>query len=397
MGKYNVQGQLYAQGKYMTAYEAVQEGLGKKVEIRILAQRAAEGSAELSRFQAQIKNLATLDHPSILRVLDSGVANGKLYYVTELKARLTIGELMAQTPPPPIDERVKIGVQLASALKYMHGKGVIHRGIDETSVNYDTEVQNAYVSQFTFIKNSKKDNLTVRGIGTVFQLLTTPEGAMGQALDERSDVFLLGVLLFKMLSGQEPFGPKAFLGLTPETAATIEPKKLREFDATAPESLEVALQKACAVLPDKRYQTSADLHDALLDVQKKLKLPKRADRKDGPPSTGAPLVDPTPAQPQPAVQPIGQRSMIAQRSARKGIAKAPSTPANQVVDPTANEAVVQPEGAAPPPAELPKGLPPQLAALLAQLKEDPKKMKIAIAVAALAALGVLATLFLLIS
>src|SRR5258708_4913279 len=117
MGKYNVNQQLYELGKYMTAYDAVQEGLGKKVEIRILAQRAAAGSVQLSRFQSEIKNLANLDHPAILRVLDCGVANGKLYYVVELKKRLTVQELLAQTPPPPVEEKLKIAAQIASALK----------------------------------------------------------------------------------------------------------------------------------------------------------------------------------------------------------------------------------------------------------------------------------------
>lgn len=249
MGKYNVNQQLYALGKYMSAYEAIQEGLGKRVEIRILAQRAQEGSVELSRFSAEIKNLANLDHPAILRVLDCGVANGKLYYVVELKRRLTVQEWVAQTPPPPLEERLKVAVQIAAGLKYMHGKGIIHRGVDEIAVNYDPEVQQAYISQFSFVKNVRTDNLTSRGIGNVFQLLTTPEGAMGQSLDARSDVFLLGVLAFKMIAGQEPYSSKAFLGLTVETAANVQQKRVKEVDPQALEVLDKCLAKACAVLP----------------------------------------------------------------------------------------------------------------------------------------------------
>ena len=278
MGKYNVNQQLYALGKYMTAYDAVQEGLGKKVEIRILAQRAQEGSMELSRFSTEINNLKNLDHPAILRVLDCGAANGKLYYVVELKKRLTVQEYMQQQPPPTLEEKLKICVQLASALKYMHGRGIIHRGIDDGAVNYDPEVGQAYVSQFTFVKNMRTDNLTSRGIGNVFQLLTTPEGAMGQTLDARSDVFLLGVLAFKMLTGQEPYSAKAFLGLTTETAANVQQKKLKELDPACLDALDAALARASAVLPTNRFQTAQEFHDALLDVGKKLKLPKWADR-----------------------------------------------------------------------------------------------------------------------
>src|SRR5438105_1323139 len=125
MGKYTVAKQLYAQGTYMTAFEAVQEGLGKRVEIRILSQKATEDSPELARFTAEIRNLANLDHPSILRVLDCGVANGKLYYVVELKPGVLMKERMEAVPPLPLDEKLKIGVQLASALSYMSSKGII--------------------------------------------------------------------------------------------------------------------------------------------------------------------------------------------------------------------------------------------------------------------------------
>lgn len=384
MGKYNVNQQLYALGKYMTAYEAVQEGLGKKVEIRILAQRALEGSIELSRFSAEINNLKNLDHPSILRVLDCGVANGKLYYVVELKKRTTIAEWLAQTPPPPIEERLKVAVQLAAGLKYMHGKGIIHRGIDDAAVNYDTEVQQAYISQFTFVKNVKTDNLTARGIGNVFQLLTTPEGAMGQALDARSDVFLLGVLAFKMFCGQDPYSSKAFLGLTNETAGNVQQKKLREVDPSANEVLEKCLVKAISVTSTDRYQTMQDFHDALLDAGKKMKLPKWADRdKANQPASPNTLIDDGSA------APSGTNVAAAKASgankpdprASRVQSKVPAKPGA----PSGKNTVA--EGAAAAPAAA------GVAGLIAQLKEDPKKMKIAIGVA-ITLVGVLAAVML---
>ena len=381
MGKYNVNQQLYALGKYMSAYEAVQEGLGKRVEIRILSQRAQEGSIELSRFSAEINNLKNLDHPAILRVLDCGVANGKLYYVVELKKRTTIQEWLAQTPAPSIEDRLRVAVQLAAGLKYMHGRGIIHRGLDDTAVNYDAEVQQAYISQFTFVKNMRTDNLTARGIGNVFQLLTTPEGALGQSLDARSDVFLLGVLAFKMATGQEAYSSKAFLGLTPETAVNVQQKKLRDVDPSGSEPLEKCLARATAVMPADRYQTMQELHDALVDTGKKMKLPKWADRKEmNQPATGATLTDGADANPpsgsNKVVKPDPRASRIAQKGARK--LGNPSSKGDAPADapPSSAGVSVAPPGSG------------KLAALVAQIKGDPKKQKIAIGIV-VALLGVL--------
>ena len=192
MGKYAVARELYAQGSYMTAYEAVQEGLGKKVEIRLLAQKAGEASTELARFQAEIRNLANLDHPSILRVLDCGLINGKLYYVTDLKSAPNLQDALAADPPLSLDDKVKIGIQVASALRYMHARGIIHRGLTPTAVNFDATVGLAYISQFFFMKNMNTDSLTVRGIGPIFSMLGTPEAILGEPTDARTDVFLLG-------------------------------------------------------------------------------------------------------------------------------------------------------------------------------------------------------------
>lgn len=388
MGKYNVNQQLYALGKYMSAYEAVQEGLGKRVEIRILAQRAQEGSIELSRFSAEINNLKNLDHPSILRVLDCGVANGKLYYVVELKQRTTIADWLSTNPP--VEERLKVAVQLAAGLKYMHGKGIIHRGLDDAAVNYDTEVQQAYISQFTFVKNVRTDNLTARGIGNVFQLLTTPEGAMGQALDARSDVFLLGVLLFKMLTGQECYSAKAFLGLTNETAGNVQQKKLRDCDPAANEALDKCIAKATAVIPTDRYQTMQELHDGLLDAGKKMKLPKWADRDKASQPVG------TTTQTDEGGNPSGANNAAAKVSG----ANKPDPRASRVqskvprkMGPPSGKNPVQ-EGDAPATdAAAPAATGNKLQDLIAQLKADPKKQKIAIAAGVAALLVLLAAAF----
>jgi serine/threonine protein kinase len=284
MGKYSVARELYSQGTYMTAYEAVQEGLGKKVEIRLLSQKAGEASTELARFQAEIRNLANLDHPSILRVLDCGLINGKLYYVTDLKAAPNLQDCLNADPPLSLDDKVKIAIQIAGALRYMHARGIIHRGLNMAAVNFDAAVGLAYISQFFFMKNMNTDSLTVRGIGPIFSMLGTPEGVLGNPTDARTDVFLLGCLLFRLLTGQEAYLHEVFLGLTPEKLEQIQQRKARDADPNIPEALDLVVNRAIALQVEKRFQSAQDLQDALQDAQKKMKLPKFLERVSTSPS-----------------------------------------------------------------------------------------------------------------
>lgn len=275
MGKYSIARELYAHPGYVTVYEAVQEGLGKKVEIRLLAQKVANESAELARFQSEIKTLAILDHPHILRVLDCGANGGRLYYVTDHKVAATLLELVTRDPCPlTLEDKVRIATQLAGALKYMHSKGVLHRGLDLTSVCYDPDVSAAYISQFCFIKNLRTDSLTSRGIPTAMPMLSTPEGVLGQLVDARTDVFQLGCLLFRLLTGQDAYPVEKFLGLTADALRSMPARSLKDVDPAAFEPLTAVVDKAIALIPDKRHTSAGQLEDALNDVQKKLKLPR---------------------------------------------------------------------------------------------------------------------------
>lgn len=278
--KYKIQKELYKKGNYYTAFEAVQEGLGKKVEIRVFNQKVSDPTGELVRFQLEIQTLAFLDHPFILRILDCGVGNEKLYYVTDLKNGRSLADLK-KTPGFVIetDDVMTLALDLAGAIKYMHSKGVIHRGIALDTVNFDPENRTAYVADFSFAKNLKIDGLTARGIGHVLPELSTPENLIGRKVDERTDIYLLGTLLFNLLTGSDPYPPKVLLGLNEAKLREIKPREMADLAPDLPLSLEEVVLRAIQLHPDDRYNSDTDLIEALKNARKQLKLPRSRKEK----------------------------------------------------------------------------------------------------------------------
>jgi len=274
--KFKIVKELYKRGDYFTAYEGIQEGLGKPIEVRVFNQLVTDQTGELARFKVEIRTLAFLDHPNILRILDCGISNSRLYYITDFKSGRPIEELMqAGTFDLSIPLKVDLAIDLARALKYMHKKGVIHRGLGITSVNYHKELKLPYVSDFSFAKNLKLDGLTARGIAQALPGLKTPEILLGKLVDVRTDIYLLGVMLFQMVTGQEPYDPDSLLGLN---EAGLRAKRPRDLAALAPEvppSLEEVILKAVSLHPDDRYSDDDVFLGELNQVKKQIRLPRR--------------------------------------------------------------------------------------------------------------------------
>ena len=251
-----VKSELYKLGSYLTAYEAIQEGLGKRVEIRVLSQEVVANSDEVQRFLAEIKTLALLDHPSILRVLDSGYQGTKLYYVTSLKDGKSLASLLGSGDLKlDLQQKTRMFHELAGAVSYMHARGVIHRGLDAHSVYYNDENRHAYISQFNFAKNLNIKDLTGAGVGHVLTLPTTPEMMLGIKDESKVDMYLLGSLMYRVYAGCPPYDPKSLRALIKDKEATVEPVVLVEKGVELPEFLEETMRRSVAIRPDERFES----------------------------------------------------------------------------------------------------------------------------------------------
>ena len=230
---------------------------GRPVAIKVLRPELALGT---ERFLREIEIASRLTHPNVLPVHDSGEANGLLYYVMPFVEGESLRDRLDREKQLPVEDALRIAGQVADALAYAHGQGVLHRDIKPANILL--VAGHAVVSDFGIARAVSaavtEERLTGTGLalGTVEYM--SPEQAVGErALDGRTDVYSLGCVLYEMLAGEAPFGasnPQRILA----RRLSERPPTLEGLRDGIPPALHHAIRKALAVVPADRFPTAAD-------------------------------------------------------------------------------------------------------------------------------------------
>lgn len=265
LGPYEVQG-LLGTGGMGQVYRARDPRLGRAVAIKVLAPDLAADPEALARFQREARAIAALSHPNILAIHDLGEHEGRVFAVMELLEGETLRDAIA-AGPLPLRRAAEIAVAIADGLAAAHSRGIVHRDVKPENVFLDprggVKLLDFGLARALRIGRAAGESadLTLEGtvpgviLGTVHYM--SPEQARGEAVDERSDIFSLGSVLYEMLTGE-----KAFPGeTTAEVLASIlrdEPAGLQQPDRIPPEAarlLRHVLEKTRAA----RCQSASDL------------------------------------------------------------------------------------------------------------------------------------------
>ena len=216
------------------------------------------------RFLQEIRLAARLSHPHILPLFDSGSVDGMLYYVMPYVEGESLRERLDRQRQLSVEETVRHGQAIASALDYANRQGVIHRDVKPENVMlYEGE---AMVMDFGIAKavsSAGAETLTQTGMMVGTPAYVSPEQAAGvENLDGRSDQYSLACMLYEMLSGERPFsGPNAQAVMTRRLTETAKP--LRNVRSTVPESVERAIAKAMSTDANARFGTTGAFGVAL--------------------------------------------------------------------------------------------------------------------------------------
>ena len=217
------------------------------------------------RFLREIEVAANLTHPHIVPLFDSGEVDGLLYYVMPYIAGESLRDRLAGCPQLPLEEAVHIAENVASALAYAHGQGIVHRDIKPENILFESG--EAVVTDFGIAKAVSAaggDRLTEPGaaVGTVAYM--SPEQSSGQPnLDGRADVYSLGCVLYEMLAGELPYDGPTPHSIIAKRASDPVPS-VRRLRLTVPEALDQVVTRALAPVPADRFATAADFQRALL-------------------------------------------------------------------------------------------------------------------------------------
>ena len=263
--RYRIERELGA-GGMATVYLAHDIKHDRDVAIKLLHPDlgAALGG---ERFLSEIRTTARLQHPHILPLLDSGDADGLLYYVMPLVTGETLRSRLEREQQLPVADAVLIAREVADALGYAHGLGVIHRDIKPENILL--QGGHALVADFGIalaVQTAGGTRMTQTGLSLGTPQYMSPEQAMGEKqIDARSDLYALGAVTYEMLVGEPPFTGPSVQAIVARLI-TEEPRGIAAQRKAVPEHVEAAVMHALEKLPADRFATAADFGLALRDA-----------------------------------------------------------------------------------------------------------------------------------
>jgi serine/threonine protein kinase len=259
IGRYEIKAEL-GRGGMATVYRAFDPSFDREVAIKVLPREFLHDPQFHDRFKREIKTIAALEHPAIVPVYDVGEDDGIPFFVMRY---MTGGSLSSQIEKGKfsIQDAARIIERLSSALAYAHKKGIVHRDLKPDNILFDNSGE-PFISDFGIAKfGSASTNLTGSGIiGTPAYM--SPEQAQGDAVDNRSDIYGLGVIIFHMLSGKQPYNADTPMGVVLKHVTAPVPEILND-NPTLPPATDAVIKTAMAKNRDERYPTATDLSRAL--------------------------------------------------------------------------------------------------------------------------------------
>jgi eukaryotic-like serine/threonine-protein kinase len=263
-GRYRIMRKL-GTGGMANVYLAEDEVLGRRVAIKILNDRHAGDDQFVERFRREAKNAASLSHPNIVSIYDRGEAEGTYYIAMEYLDGRSLKELIVARGPAPIHLAVEYARQILAAIRFAHRHGIVHRDIKPHNVLVDAEGR-LKVTDFG-IARAGASQMTEAGsiIGTAQYL--SPEQAKGAPVDQTSDLYSVGVVLYELLTGVVPFSGETPVEIAMKHLSTVPPPPSAKRK-DVPRDLDLVVMRALAKDPAERYQSAEEMDADLRRVSR---------------------------------------------------------------------------------------------------------------------------------
>lgn len=248
-----------------TVYLAYQESLGRDLALKVLAPEFTRDDEFVERFRREGKIAARLRHPNIVQVFDASDRDGHYYIAMEYLGSRTLKDLMVQHGGKlPLRSAVALGEQLLNALGHAHAQGVIHRDVKPANILI-TDQDEAALTDFSIAKIKTANKLTQTGMMIGTPEYMSPEQFEGKKVDGRADLYAVGVIMYEMLTGIQPYRGET----TPEVMKAHFFKRPPDVNTANPEvsaAVSNVVMKALEKDPEHRWSSANEMRQALLEA-----------------------------------------------------------------------------------------------------------------------------------
>ena len=251
-------------GGMAEVFLAYDQLLDRDVAVKALDDQLARDPHFIERFRREARTAARLSHPNIVALHDYGSTDDSYFIVMEYIEGRTVGEIIADDGPLNPVRVAEIASDVAAALQRAHGAGLVHRDVTSSNVmigtNGETKVTDFGIARVM----DEHDQQTTAGGNTVLGTAAyiSPEQAQGQDVDERTDIYSLGIVMFEMLTGRPPFMADNPLALASQHVLNDPPRPSSLNDAV-PEELDAIVLRALAKRSDARFASAAEMREEL--------------------------------------------------------------------------------------------------------------------------------------
>jgi eukaryotic-like serine/threonine-protein kinase len=254
-GRYELE-ELVGSGGMSSVYRAQDKLLERTVALKILHEQFTRDDVYVERFRREARAVAQLAHPNIVTVIDRGEQDGRQFIVFEYVDGMNLKELLDQEGPLEPREAIELALQVARGLAFAHENGLVHRDVKPQNVLIDADGR-AKVTDFGIAHALDVDGMTITGTIMGSSNYIAPEQARGEPVDEQSDIYSLGCVLYELLTGEVPFDGDNFVAVAMRHVNDPVPT-VGEVRPDVPPHLDWTVERAMAKGNDDRFASMVE-------------------------------------------------------------------------------------------------------------------------------------------
>ncbi len=273
LGRYEIR-EIVGEGAMARVYKAYDPEIDRTLAVKLLKAQLADDDQYRLRFLREARAAGVLSHPNIVTIFDVGVDGKHPYIAMEMIDGMTLGDVLRADNRLSVKQIVEIGIQLTRALDYAHKKGIIHRDIKPGNIMLVSETNAVKVADFGICRMDDPDGGEQNQQTQLGDVLGTPnymspEQVLGQKVDSRSDLFSVGVVMYKLLTNSLPFEGDSVISVAYKIAKSEAPP-VQTLRPEIPLSLRRIVERSLKKQPEKRFQTGEEFAQALISVAREL-------------------------------------------------------------------------------------------------------------------------------